>query len=926
MAYYSARFKMKKIPLYLLILTFLVGSAYAVTTGIYKVNSLRPPIEVSYAQQIKLHNLSLQMTGGTYVILEGPKIGEWYDADYDLLYTPKTNLVNNKEYVLSITAEDLNGRIRKETWTFLIELLAVQITLVEPEFGYTPVTPYNVAITTNRDVENCRYSYEDQIPYHLMSLDFTKINSTHLKITGLEGSNTIFVRCKDIFTEVDQYSTMLKLIYDPNKPLITSSYAKPNPVIEIINNELQTTLYVETNKPTVCKYSETEDIDFSHMDLDNKNDIYNGLFNGNDETDRSTYSAKHNKLLGNMPPGTLTNQKHTYKVACRSLAGLSSEVKEIPFSVNLSVPLQITIKSPIGPTNNTRVLLAVETNKQSSCLFGVDEATAQMPTTDRYLHQSTVQLTASGQYSYKVHCEHTRSQQADAVISFKLDLTPPSAPEIEAEDFACPNADGSYDIEAKWHSEENITSVDHYEYAIGSLAGSSNIVRWKQAGEEKEESNLNISNYSTVYWTVRAVDKAGNKGKEEYSAVDILDSDATECSFVANCNNLIIDGDETDTDCGGPHCPECAVGEFCGRDTDCESRECENGICVESNYCESDSDCGAGEHCENNECIQESCLDNAMNGYETDVDCGGGVCPDCEIGKGCSLHSDCISRSCQKNICAVATCTDGLSSGRETGVDCGGTDCPKCAVGQSCDYDSDCISGECYYGYCGEPSEQDSDNDGMPTDWETIYADCANLDPNNPEDADLDPDGDGLTNLEEYELKTDPCEAQEKQGISWLKILMIIGISLVLAVLAYFVLYPQIKKLIEKRRPKQQIRPSPLISLKAPQPIFRSTREAHERFMRRKQGKRREMSKIFDIFGKGPAKANKPELKKPEPQRAIPSKGKPAKEWVPLEELKKKKPFEKLEEIFKKKPAKKNIFEELKEIASGGPPPKKKKK
>lgn len=912
---------MKKIPLYFLILIFLVGSAHAITSGVYKVNSLRPPIEVIYAQQIKLHNLSLQKVGGSYVGLEGPMMGEWYEANYALIYTPTTNLLNNEEYVLAVTAEDLNGRIRTVTWALLIELQAVQITLVEPEFGYTSVTPYNVAIATNRGVENCRYSYEDQIPYHLMSLDFTKINSTYLKIPGLEGSKTLFARCKDIFREVDQYSTMLKVIYDPDKPLITLSYAKPNPIIEIIDNELQTTLYVETNKPTVCKYSETEDTSFFQMNLDNKNDIYNGLFNSNDEADESTYLAKHSKLLGNMPPGTLTNNGHTYKVACRSLSGLSSEVKNIPFSVDLSVPLRIIIKSPIGSTNNTNVVLAVETNKQSSCLFGANEPTTQMSTTDRYTHQSTVHLTAGGQYSYKVHCEHTRSQQADAVINFKLDLTPPTAPEIEAEDFACPTTDGSYDIEAKWHSEENTTSVDYYEYAIGSAAGGIDIVRWKQAGEEKEESNLNISKYHTVYWTVRAVDKAGNKGKEGYFAVDVLDSEATECSFVEDCDNLIIDGDETDTDCGGPHCPKCAIGEFCGRDSDCESRECENGKCIESNYCEADSDCGTGENCNNNECVQESCLDNAMNGYETDVDCGGGACPDCETGKGCSLHSDCISRSCQKNICAIATCTDGLSSGRETGVDCGGPDCPKCAIGQSCDYDSDCISGDCYYGYCGEPSEQDADNDGMPTDWETIYADCANLDPNNPEDAALDADGDGLTNLEEYELKTDPCEAQEKQGISWLRILMIIGISLVVAVLAYFVVYPRIKKLSEKKKPKQLIRPSPLISPRAPQPIFRPTREAHERFIRRKQEKRREMSKLFDIFGKGPAKAEKPELKK-----AAPSTEKPAKGWVPLEELKKKKPFEKLEELFKKKHAQKNIFDELKEIASGRPPSKKKKK
>ncbi|MHA2201943.1 MAG: hypothetical protein ACXABN_18920, partial [Candidatus Thorarchaeota archaeon] len=44
------------------------------------------------------------------------------------------------------------------------------------------------------------------------------------------------------------------------------------------------------------------------------------------------------------------------------------------------------------------------------------------------------------------------------------------------------------------------------------------------------------------------------------------------------------------------------------------------------------------------------------------------------------------------------------------------------------------------------------DNDGMPDSWEMLYG----LDMNDPDDALLDKDGDGLTNLEEYWLNTNP--------------------------------------------------------------------------------------------------------------------------------------------------------------------------
>jgi hypothetical protein len=46
----------------------------------------------------------------------------------------------------------------------------------------------------------------------------------------------------------------------------------------------------------------------------------------------------------------------------------------------------------------------------------------------------------------------------------------------------------------------------------------------------------------------------------------------------------------------------------------------------------------------------------------------------------------------------------------------------------------------------------DSDGDGLPDDWEIAHQ----LNPNSPDDAAIDSDGDGLTNLQEYQAGTDP--------------------------------------------------------------------------------------------------------------------------------------------------------------------------
>ncbi|HVU00319.1 MAG TPA: DUF2341 domain-containing protein [Polyangiaceae bacterium] len=71
-----------------------------------------------------------------------------------------------------------------------------------------------------------------------------------------------------------------------------------------------------------------------------------------------------------------------------------------------------------------------------------------------------------------------------------------------------------------------------------------------------------------------------------------------------------------------------------------------------------------------------TCTDQAQNGTETDVDCGG-TCGGCPTGKKCNGASDCASGVC-RGTCAAATCSDGVKNGAETGIDCGGNPCLPC--------------------------------------------------------------------------------------------------------------------------------------------------------------------------------------------------------------------------------------------------------
>ena len=74
---------------------------------------------------------------------------------------------------------------------------------------------------------------------------------------------------------------------------------------------------------------------------------------------------------------------------------------------------------------------------------------------------------------------------------------------------------------------------------------------------------------------------------------------------------------------------------------------------------------------------------------------------------------------------------------------------------EAIDYSSDCVRPEYYQGYISR-NRIDEDGDMMADSWERTYE----LNYNDPTDGALDPDGDGYTNLEEYQADSDPRSAR----------------------------------------------------------------------------------------------------------------------------------------------------------------------
>jgi len=103
-----------------------------------------------------------------------------------------------------------------------------------------------------------------------------------------------------------------------------------------------------------------------------------------------------------------------------------------------------------------------------------------------------------------------------------------------------------------------------------------------------------------------------------------------------NCEDGLVTGDETDKDCGGRTCQPCLSGARCVTGTDCQSAICTNQVCQ-----------------------PPTCTDLALNGKESDLNCGGD-CPPCPQGGHCFTDADCVTSTCESGICESATCDDGV--------------------------------------------------------------------------------------------------------------------------------------------------------------------------------------------------------------------------------------------------------------------------
>jgi hypothetical protein len=248
---------------------------------------------------------------------------------------------------------------------------------------------------------------------------------------------------------------------------------------------------------------------------------------------------------------------------------------------------------------------------------------------------------------------------------------------------------------------------------------------WREDEDDKlENGDMCTGQFGTTYHAASGATANIHLGNSDYLLQTLwLNGPDGYCANAlttanATCANGVLDGSETDVDCGGS-CPACNLGQRCSISKDCGNSWCSAGVCTAANCTngvkdgiESDVDCGelcAGcavgkscgfdSDCQSHLCVNSVCAAHCANGVkdvdETDVDCGGS-CGGCALGKACVVSTDCASRQCAHNTVCTDLCSNGLKDLGETDVDCGGI-CPPCALGKACKAAADCASQVCQF-------------------------------------------------------------------------------------------------------------------------------------------------------------------------------------------------------------------------------------
>jgi len=932
---------MKKSILILILL--LISLAQAIEIPVYEKDSIT--VTNAYPEILVVYDEPIEIL--VVYILRNDNVQ--FDVDYltsdnitFIMYAD--DYLINGNYELHILSQDTLRNPSEVVQPFIVDAPFMEISLESPHLGVSQTDVFDAVVKTGRN-STCKYSTFYVPPPQIDNFNFLfQIDAgLYHTIQGINTDNsfylnddspdedgkerTIYVKCVDENELV--HPTSLYLAYDATPPSL-GVFITPNPITD--TQEPTAILQVSTSDRTICSYTE------------------NGQFHEFENYDSENFSAYKKEHILNLDftnlarrsiPELFQEETVDFEITCMNLAGLMSEPAQATLRVAFEEEFSIKMNKPGSYTNDQSIDFEVETSIQTpgGCRYGENSPTTDFTTiTGNKIYSTNLGELEEGDYSYKVSCIALTDREK--TFEFEIDRTKPTNLAIDIKNPSCSLNKVSGTVSAR--DEES--GIDRFNYTI-SKGGE---VLTKDSTQGTISENIDLEEGESYRVSVIAYDKAGNfeEGEATFTASDdsAIVCDVTKpntfISTMPTSEGVLVKAICLDSDSG---CQQTFRYGLASDSDECVASQTHNlddGILIsedtylcwtvydKNNNNESDTEFVEYETAE--ESYPAHCFNEVMDETETDIDCGGDCAVCEEEGSSCSINDDCSTKSCEPitNVCVASGCDNEYKDGYESDIDCGG-DCSSCELGKNCVYDSDCASEICSYNICSEDLNEDTDEDGMFDSWEEKY----NLNPNDPSDADEDPDFDGLSNLEEFLAGTDPHDKASKPSEEDKEItsqllppkkssnfipltFIIIGSLLVIAGASFL--------LLEKKKQKEKHLEPRLIDEKGEIPVMEELSEEEkaktigeeeekvfEKIADKKKMKRKDLMKEFQATAEKEIKAKeldeeaKKAAKKPSEKEEGEEKKKEG--YVELSTLKK-------EEDLKEKDIGKDVFQELEMI------------
>jgi hypothetical protein len=351
-----------------------------------------------------------------YVAKKVPKsIDSLLTTENNKLFTGEVSGISSGKKALSVLASDFAGNQVIKDSSIFIGTIAPNFRLKSPSFGVSSVYEFDAIVETNTRAE-CRYLYNmpnapPASEFSYLSL-FSVTGDTEHTLRGLKiEENNVSKTLLHVYCKAEGFAPVRKTFeftIDTDQPNITAAFVYPEIISDYLGPEdfrFMVELKVQTSEPTFCKYSKNTNV-FDEMEK---------KFPGYDEVLKKSHIINI----------TVEEEgEHTYYVACEDIAELRTEVKDLKFTIDTTVPFEISSVSD-RYQQTSPLFLRIETNKHAFCYYGESEHDISTCFGDcrfSFAHVAEIPKSSNGDYTFYVKCNNGAGGITTEVLPVNIGL------------------------------------------------------------------------------------------------------------------------------------------------------------------------------------------------------------------------------------------------------------------------------------------------------------------------------------------------------------------------------------------------------------------------------------------------------------------------------------------------------------------------